>query len=484
MAEIHGVTSRQQATSVLTPAVAESGIPFVVGTAPVQAAENPAAVGQPVLCTNWDEAVAKLGYSDNWQEYTLCEAMYSHFKLFSCQPIILCNVLDVANMQEEVAAADLPVVKHKISLPIAALSGSITLKAANTGGTESEETLKSAAAYVNGVDYELYYSGENLIIELLENGACYDVALLNVAYAKAAPEQVKTNQIVAGIESVEYCLGSFGVAPDLLLAPGYSHDSVVAAVLAAKAASIGGLFGAKALIDIDTSEDGARSYADVLTAKNKANLVDERQIICWPMLKLGDYMFHQSTQLAGLIAQVDSKNNGCPYESPSNKNYQCNGLTLADGSEVQMTWAQANILNGQGVVTALNRGSGWQCWGDWTACYPANRDVKDYFIPISRMFDWVAKTIINTFWNKIDQPMNRRLIDTLLDTCNIWLAGLVGSGYLLGARAEMLAAENPDTSLMAGIVTLHIYITPPSPMVQVDFVLEYDASYVSAALLG
>ena len=33
------------------------------------------------------------------------------------------------------------------------------------------------------------------------------------------------------------------------------------------------------------------------------------------MLKLGDYKFHMSTQLAGLIAQVDTGNGGCPYES-------------------------------------------------------------------------------------------------------------------------------------------------------------------------
>lgn len=122
--------------------------------------------------------------------------------------------------------------------------------------------------------------------------------------------------------------------------------------------------------------------------------------------------------------------------------------------------------------------------GDWTACYPANRDVKDYFIPLSRMFDWVGKTLINTFWHKLDKPMTRRLVDTILDSCNIWLAGLVGSGYLLGARAEMLEAENPLTSLMAGRITLHIYLAPPSPMVSAEFLLEYDASYVSAALQG
>ena len=80
--------------------------------------------------------------------------------------------------------------------------------------------------------------------------------------------------------------------------------------------------------------------------------------------------------------------------------------------------------------------------------------------------------------------MTRRLVDTILDSCNIWLAGLVGSGYLLGARAEMLEAENPLTSLMAGRITLHIYLTPPSPMVSAEFLLEYDASYVSAALQG
>ena len=100
------------------------------------------------------------------------------------------------------------------------------------------------------------------------------------------------------------------------------------------------------------------------------------------------------------------------------------------------------------------------------------------------MFDWVANTLIRTFWSKLDKPMNRRLIDTILDTCNIWLGGLVGAGYLLGARAVMLESENPETSLMAGIIHLHIYMTPPSPAQEIDFALEYDASYVTAALMG
>ena len=75
--------------------------------------------------------------------------------------------------------------------------------------------------------------------------------------------------------------------------------------------------------------------------------------------------------------------------------------------------------------------------------------------------------------------MNRRLIDNVLDTCNIWLNGLVGAGKLIGARAELLESENPITDLMAGIMKVHLYITPASPAQEIDFLLEYDISYLT-----
>jgi phage tail sheath protein FI len=46
----------------------------------------------------------------------------------------------------------------------------------------------------------------------------------------------------------------------------------------------------------------------------------------------------------------------------------------------------------------------------------------------------------------------------------------------------MLESENPLTSLMAGKIKLHVYMTPPSPAQEIDFVLEYDADYVTSAL--
>lgn len=471
----HGVYVTQQSTSVSTPVVAASGIPFVVGLAPVQAAKSPATPGVPVLCTSWTEAVEKLGYSDNWATYTLCEFMYSHFKLFACQPVIFCNVLDITSAKEASSAADISVTDHKAQLSIDAIDDT-ALVVKPAGGEGS--------AYVSGTDYTTYYSGEHLVIELLSAGSAYSAEQVNVSYNKVKAAAVSASDIAAAMENAELCLTTLGIVPDILCAPGYSQQSTVAAAMAAKADNINGLFHAKALIDIDCGTSGAQSYSDVITKKTAANVLDETEIALWPMLKLGNYKFHMSTQLAGLMAQVDTENGGCPYESPSNKGLQCDGLCLADGTEVNLTLAQANTLNSGGVVTALNFTNGWVAWGNYTACYPTNSDVKDYFIPVSRMFDWVGNSIVKTFWSKLDKPMNRRLIDTVLDAANIWLNGLVGMGYLLGARVEMEDDENPLTNLIAGIIKLHVYMTPPAPAQEIDFVLEYDASYVTSALQG
>ena len=462
-----GVHVYEQATAVSTPAVAQVGIPFVVGTAPVHTAENPAKANVPVLVTSWKEAVQKLGYSEDWKTYTLCEFMYSHFQLYGCQPVIFCNVLDTAKAKSDAAAKDYTVTNHKAVLPF-----ELTNPVVKFG--ESTLTVDE--------DYTVFYDDGACIEGLLSSGTAYNAETLNIAGTSITPDTISSTDIVEGLGVIDSCMSMAGIVPDLICAPGYSHISTVAAIMATKAAGINGLFRAKAIIDVDCSTSGVKEYSELTPWKNNNNVVDENQILCWPMVKMGDHIFHMSTQLAGLMASVDAGNAGVPYESPSNKNYKMDGCCLADGTEVNLTYEQVNMISSYGIVTALNfMGMGWTCRNNYTACYPANTDVKDYFIPVSRMFDWVANTVIRTFWHKLDKPMMPRLIDNVLDTCNIWLNGLVGSEYLLGARAEIISDENPTTDLTAGIIRVHIYMTPPSPMQQCDFTLEYDANYVAAA---
>ena len=86
------------------------------------------------------------------------------------------------------------------------------------------------------------------------------------------------------------------------------------------------------------------------------------------------------------------------------------------------------------------------------------------------MFNWVNNTLITSFWQKIDNPANKRLIATIVDSANVWLNGLTARGFILGGRVEFREDENPTTDLMDGIIRFHVFFTPPSPAREIDFI--------------
>ena len=90
----------------------------------------------------------------------------------------------------------------------------------------------------------------------------------------------------------------------------------------------------------------------------------------------------------------------------------------------------------------------------------------------------ISNTLITTYFQRLDFPLNRRQIDTILDSANIWLNGLAAREFILGGRVVFLESENPQTDLMDGIARFHVYLTPPSPNREIDFVLEYDPAYL------
>lgn len=249
--------------------------------------------------------------------------------------------------------------------------------------------------------------------------------------------------------------------------------------MAAKAESINGLFKGVAIIDVDTTE--ATTYTEAVEWKTKKNIVQPSELLVWPMLTLGGRVFHYSTQLAGLMAKTDADEDlgkETPCESASNKTLQIDGMALADGTEVLLDLTKANYLNSQGIITGLNFIGGFVSWGNETACYPSNTDVTDYFYCVSRMFQWVGNSVILSMWSKVDRGLKPRLVESVVQSLNIWLNGLTADEVILGGRIEFLEEENPVTDLMAGIAHFHIYMTPPSPAKELDYVLEYDVSYL------
>jgi len=72
----HGVRVLEQDTSLSAPILGTAGLQVIFGTAPINLAADPsAAVNKPVIAYTWAEAVAQLGYSDDWDSYTVRPCM-------------------------------------------------------------------------------------------------------------------------------------------------------------------------------------------------------------------------------------------------------------------------------------------------------------------------------------------------------------------------------------------------------------------------
>lgn len=478
MAYKHGVYCSEVPTSIVPPVNTAAGLPVVFGTAPIHLATNPAAANRPVLCYTYAEAVEAMGYSADWDKYTLCEVMYSQFALYNRAPVVFVNVLDPATHKAAVAQSEKSISDGKVVVTDPVILSTLVVKKTASGD-----------ALVAGTDYVAAYNDdEECVISVVTGGALDGELKMFIAYDKVDASAVAATDIIGGINASTgakkglECLNDvfplFGLVPGIVLAPGWSHMPTVAAVMKAKAGNINEHFKAIVLTDVPTAT--VKKYSDVAAWKNSNSYTGEDQVVCWPMVKMGDSLYYLSTHILGAIAQTDSANDDIPYVSPSNKSLQITGACLADGTEVTLGPSEAAYLNGQGVVTALNFVGGWKSWGNRTGCYPGNTDAKDAFIAIRRMFNWHAQTFILTYWAKVDAPINKRLIQTVIDSENIRLNGLVARGALLGARVEFHEDENPTTNLLDGIIKFHTYFTPPTPAREIDNVIEYDPAYFNA----
>ena len=193
----------------------------------------------------------------------------------------------------------------------------------------------------------------------------------------------------------------------------------------------------------------------------------------------GDVSF--SAAAAALIADTDYNNDGVPYVSLSNKSLKISGLCLADGSEVILDMEQANLLNSQGINTAINM-NGWKAWGNRTACYPGNTDVKDCFIPCRRMYNWWANQFILSYFAKVDDPINKRLIESIVDSENIKGNAWKQRYQVAEAKLVFDSEDNPVTDLINGIVRIKMLFSPYPPAEQILATVEYDTSALQSAL--
>lgn len=470
----HGISVSEQATSVKSMVAGDSALPLIFGTAPVNMLENPT-LNEPVLCLSYSEAVKAFGSIKDNNDYTLLQAIEILYSLYGISKAVFVNVLDKAKHKKTQSEEVYTFTKDKVELPhVGILKETVVVKA-------DEET-----ATVD-VDYTLAFNEYGkLIITRVAEGSLLADDELTIQYDYIDVSMVTADDIIGGIDAetgkkkglevIADIFPAYAVIPTLILAPGFSHLPGVAQSMATKTKNINGVFNAVAIADIQ--DETLKVYNKVPEYKNNNSIIDANLIVCFPKVTNAGSEHWLSTHLAGVIATTDSDNGGAPHISPSNQSAKIDGL-INNGQVMKLGLDEANYLNENGIVTALNFIGGFKIWGNRTSAYPSNTDVKDMFIPVRRVFSWIGNTLITNFWQNVDMPINKRNIENILNNVQFWLDSLQAEEVLNGGNITFPDELNPSSELLNGKVIFKVNIAGPTPAEDFNFILEYDVSLLN-----
>ena len=479
----HGVYISEVPTSLIAPIEGTAGLQVIIGTAPVNMlAEPEEAVNKPLLVHSYKEAVGAVGYSSDFEKYTLCESISANFQVVNTAPLVLINVLDPAKHSTDMPETEVDVIDGIAQVQqIGILVNKLNVKNGDT-------------AMKLDKDYTVLFNNDGTMnIILLDGGAGDGAASLTVSGKLLDASKVTDADIVGGVdiateketgmEVIRQIYPKLAMTPGILLAPRFSRSAVVAAAIQAKTKEINGVFKAVCIVDIDSTETGAQKYTDVKQTKERQAVNDPNTYAVWPFAKAGDVVYSGSTLAGALTAYTDAVNNDIPNVSPSNKTLSISAACLPDGTEVILDQDQANTINSFGVATFLNV-NGFRLWGNNTAAYPGNSDPKDRWFSVRRFLTWAGNTFILTYFQKVDSPANRRLIESIVDSENIRGHSFVARGVCARYEITFLEDENPTTDLMNGKITFHQYITPFPPAEYIQDIIEFDPYALTSALFG
>lgn len=511
MAYRHGVYTSEVSTSIQTAAPVDSALPFVIGTAPRQ-------VG-PVLITSWARYCAAFGVPESVDiggpEFsrggTLTNFAYYWFILAGRSDCILQSLPGIKYSSEPISVkvgTEIKQARFDIQLGLVAAANRdgwrgpimnsplvITYDDGDyyfdLGGFEGAESNYVSSISVDGG------SGNTLTITLVDLATGSSIANAVLADNSVSPLSVRfhaygevaesVTPVIAAIQSIHTIYERFNRVASMLLIPGAyftpSYGSLPSA-MASAVSNIGGRFKGVALCEL--------SAGDKLTASAGVSVEDVAEdipssspyvIFSWPSVGVGDFRFPSSVALAAAINATDGQYGGLPYVSPSNKPLPVTGAyCMIENDDEQiveepvfLTRDDVNAyLGAYGIVGFRNTAQGWVAWGDNTAAFPGSTDVKDYMIPIRRMFNYVSNQFQVFADARVDMPLNLRQLEGVVKSFNQILAGWVGFGALNAGSVELDKELNTTASLLAGTVYVRIRIAPPPAMVVIEGVLEYD----------
>lgn len=271
-------------------------------------------------------------------------------------------------------------------------------------------------------------------------------------------------EISLALAALDTVYEQFGLVVTAVLCPRFGID--YASEIAAKVQKFGSGWSAIGLIDLPY---------DWWNGAPDLPLKSSYLVYCSPRCQAGSEIVDASCVVAGAMAATDASAGGFPYVSPSNKLAYIDGVVDEKGVPLFLSQPDVNdLFNANAVVSFLHNAKGWVVWGNNTGYYsPSATDPKDRWISIRRTFCYIRNDFLVFGASRIDNPINKRQLDGVVNAYNQRLKGLVGVGAVNSASIA-LSDRNTAETLLGGAVFVDVRISPPPPMENLDATFEYD----------
>lgn len=431
-----------------------------IGTAPVHTIENGANyVNTPVLVNNIAEARKYLGYSDDWTNYTLCEAMNVHLMRKGTAPLVFINVLDPTKAAHKNAT--------KTTVEKTPVNGAFTIASAGSVINSSiviKTTDDTPVTKVRGTDYTVSYNMDKEIITVTElTAGALGTAALSVEYDTIKPSGVTSADVIgttdgAGLNTGLYAIYNVypltGFVPAYLAAPGFSSDPDVHDVMYQVSKKINGHWDAFIFADLPlTYNSTAITLETAATFKAQHGYNHDNEKVFFP---LGDGVdgnkYHLSVLNAANFQELLVDQDGIPYKTASNTDCDLiQGLYLGEAN-VGRVYDDKIInekLNKNGIASAAFVGGRWAIWGAHSADY--TEDDADY-INVAETNKMMLFYISNDFQQRraldVDKPTTMNDILQIVSEEQTRLDALVN----IGALTYGLVTVNAEQMTTADIV--------------------------------
>ena len=439
-----------------------------IGTAPInliRGYKDKGLVNMPIKLTNMSDVQSNLGYSADWDSFTLCEAFAQHFDntVGNVGPIYVVNVLD----PDTHAAAE----KTETEL-------TFTNQRAEFESSDIILDTFAIEEKAEGVDYELSYNfAKGTVVVRLLTG---EDASLQCSYKTVDASKVEEADIIGqttedgeytGLHAMKLLYQYHNAVLNMLAAPGWSHKPAIYKAMVAIVQQLNGHWDGFVNADLPLEDDDTQpidTIAKAIKWKTDHGYTSEFSKVYWPKVKDGSgRVFHLTTAGQATMLRTDLSHDGVPFESPSNKEIMATAQFFGEKSKSKGFDQQTgNGLNEKGITTAVFWAGQWVLWGPHTAAFTYNgsMDTRAIFDVNLRMLMYITNSFQLDHGTEIDSPMTPQDKDTILNFEKQKLDTLTGIGALIGTPSvEFLETENSTSDMMNGDFVWHFAVTNTPP---------------------